>query len=322
MIAYARLCTKVWDALPPFGSPSQFIPKDTVAFLDFVTQNWLASIPRELQLRHPRLGLAPRVQPRVLHRLRALLYLRGNHMRTLIHRPHVLNTENIMADLQSARLVVEIAQDSIQVLVHLNETSDIYARQQSAFNYFLLSPLAVILLAVCHAPGIFAEPCRESFLAATELVRGLSRRSMASRRLWRSIRGLLPTIKSLGLRRDENEQPGTTARNRHRADDADISSAGHHELAENAALAPQGNIHSGLNDGIWIPPEAGDSPDLPNSLPDIYQISNDLMGLFDAFGQATVGAPSDGSLIYYGVNDQINPIRDSGEISRRFQGLI
>jgi hypothetical protein len=81
----------------------------------------------------------------------------------------------------------------------LNATTDIYSRQQNAFNYFLLSAVAVIALAVCHAPEIFAATCARSFLDATSLLRGFSRHSMASRRLWKSIRGLLPRLKSLGL---------------------------------------------------------------------------------------------------------------------------
>ncbi|KAF3356367.1 hypothetical protein VdG1_03878 [Verticillium dahliae VDG1] len=162
MVAYGRLCSKVWEALPLYGPSTNCIPKDTVGYLDYMAQNWLSSIPRELQLRHPRLGLAPRMQPRVTHRLRTLLYLRGNHIRIMIHRHYVLTSAAIESDLQAARNVVEIAQDSLQVLVHLNDSSDIYVRQQSAFNYFLLSSLAVIFLA--------------------------------------SIRGLVPRVKSLALR--------------------------------------------------------------------------------------------------------------------------
>ncbi|CAI0642855.1 unnamed protein product [Colletotrichum noveboracense] len=139
---------EAWDALPPFSAPSQIIPKDTVAFLDFTAQNWSNSIPDDLQLRHPlHRGTAGTQPPRALRRLQALLYLRGNHIRTLIHRHHVINSASIEADPQKARLVVDIAIDSISVLVHLSETSDIYMRQQSAFNYFLLSAVAVLFLA-------------------------------------------------------------------------------------------------------------------------------------------------------------------------------
>ncbi|KAI3539957.1 fungal specific transcription factor domain-containing protein [Colletotrichum abscissum] len=316
MVAYGRLCSKVWEALPPFESPSQFIPKDTVAFLDFMTLNWLNSIPEDLQLRHPRLGLAPRIQPRSVHRLRTLLYLRGNHMRTLIHRHHVLSTASIKADMQSAKLVTEIALDTIQVLVHLNETSDIYARQQHAFNYFLMSALAVILLAVCHAPGVFTEPCKEKFLKAVQLVKGFSRHGHASRRLWKTIRGLMPSIKSLGLRSDPEK-----------GDVPQLVDNGETDPNEGHADGSEQTVGQSERDGrrteaTWDAYEAG--PPTASSMPDMFNMGNDLMNLFDAFGQANSGhpAPSDFPVGFFGGNDQGMSLGDPEEISRRFQGLI
>ncbi|KAF4440938.1 hypothetical protein F53441_12157 [Fusarium austroafricanum] len=146
MVCYAKLCSKVWDELPLDSSPLS-VPKDKVDFLDFLSQKWVHSIPDDLQLVYPRLSQAPCHQPRVLQRLRTLLYLRGNYIRNLVLRHHVLSTQNLRADMQGAQLVVNLAQDTIQVLVHLNETSDIYARQKATFNYFLSGALASILLA-------------------------------------------------------------------------------------------------------------------------------------------------------------------------------
>ncbi|KAI8182967.1 hypothetical protein KHU50_002251 [Colletotrichum sp. SAR 10_65] len=317
MVSYGRLCSKVWEALPPFESPSQFIPKDTVAFLDFMTQNWLNSIPDDLRIRHPRLGLAPRTQPRSMHRLRSLLYLRGNHMRTLIHRHHVLSTASIRADIQSAKLVTEIALDTIQVLTHLNDTSDIYARQQHAFNYFLMSALAVILLAVCHAPGVFTEPCKESFLKAVQLVKGFSRHGHASRRLWKTIRGLLPGVKSLGLRSDPEKADAPQA-----GDDAEQNAT------ESRPDDPHQNPGPGERDGRRPENSAWDawdtSPQANSSIPDMFNMGNDLMNLFDAFGHANGGhpAPPDFPVGFFGVNEQGMSLGDPEEISRRFQGLI
>jgi hypothetical protein len=202
LVGYGRLCSKVWEALPPVGSLSDKIPRDRVAFLEFLTHSWISSIPPDLQLRHPRLGLAPTNEVPTLRRLRTLLYLRGNHMRTMIRRHSVLSAAEIRADAQSAHTVVDIAKDSVQVLVNLAKTSDIYQRQQVAFNYFLLSAMAVLLLAVCHAPDVFSDSCRDSFSASVDLVRGFSRQSAASRRLWRSVRGLLPAARHLGLQRE------------------------------------------------------------------------------------------------------------------------
>ena len=41
MVAFAKLCSRVWEALPPYGSSLQLIPQETEDYLDFITQNWL-----------------------------------------------------------------------------------------------------------------------------------------------------------------------------------------------------------------------------------------------------------------------------------------
>jgi hypothetical protein len=320
MVAHGRLCSKVWDAIPPPGSTFMTIPRDTVSFLDFLTQSWLSQIPPDLQLRHPRLGLAPRAQPRVIHRLRALLYLRGNHIRMLIHRHYVISTSNIMNDLQSARLVVEIAKDSIQVLVHLNESSDIYACQQNVFNYFLLSALAVIMLAVCHAPTLFAKSCREGFLSATDLVKGFSRQSVASRRLWKSIQGLVPGVRTLGLQAEaESRRQESNAASQHMSDS---DTAVGHSPSINMEDTGMSNYHQTAFNQPWANLMNQNGLGMGSPIPDSYQISNDLTGLFDAFGQTLDNATSDAGPGIYGPNDFSMAPGDVQEIARRFHGLI
>ncbi|KAL0930519.1 fungal specific transcription factor [Colletotrichum truncatum] len=313
LIGYGRLCSKAWEALPPFSAPSQSIPKDTVEFLDFTAQNWSRSIPNDLQLRYLRDANMPVGQPRVLRRLQALLYLRGNHIRTLIHRHHVISSASIEADPQKARLVVDMAIDSISVLVNLSETSDIYMRQQSAFNYFLLSALAVIFLAVCHGSRVFAEPCRDSFLSAVELVKGISRQGTASRRLWKSIRGLLPLAQRIGLRGDEN-----TSRQ-----SQDASSGGRVYGMGPMLNEQQGNATPTLGPdfgGLQSTSSLGPTSS-GGVAPDAFSLGNDLMFLFDAFGQADEPWPN-GMQDYLGSNENQVPMMDEEEISRHFWGLI
>ncbi|KAF2845910.1 hypothetical protein T440DRAFT_502092 [Plenodomus tracheiphilus IPT5] len=275
MVSYARICSRVWDALPSYGS--QMMPKETEDYLDFTTQNWLLSIPEELHFVHPRLGLASRSQPRQLRRLRTLLYLRGNYMRTLIHRHHVLTSDNIRANTQSAQLVVDVAKDTIQVLVHLSNTSDIYVREQSIYHYYLLSALAVVLLAVCHSPNLFAESCRDSFISAVELVKGFARHSDASRRLWKSIRGLLPVVKSLSRRVEAGRQ--------------------YHQAAYRGPDFAIGQPPLMPNQGILAEPlAAGMTPTWGNNahnfgadmgmVPDVFDIGNDLLDIYNVFGAA------------------------------------
>ncbi|KAF1923189.1 uncharacterized protein M421DRAFT_328785 [Didymella exigua CBS 183.55] len=311
MVAYARLCSRVWESLPPYGSPLQTIPKETEDYLDFITSNWLLSIPQELQFRHPRLGLAPKSQPRLLHRLRTLLYLRGNHMRTLIHRHHVLTPDNIKADLQSARLVVDIAKDSIQVLVHLNETSDIYTRQQSVYHYYLLSALAVLLLAVCHAPSTFAEASRDAFISAVELVKGFSRHGTASRRLWKSIKGLLPVVKSLGMHGETGIQGSNTP----------FKEAVEPSTANNVQQSLQLGSNATELPNLWNGGDFSFDTDL-GSMPDVFNIGNELIDLYDAFGTAATTQPVQPDPSADNFGEQGLSIWEIGEISRHFQGLL
>ncbi|KAH8723114.1 hypothetical protein GQ44DRAFT_741244 [Phaeosphaeriaceae sp. PMI808] len=327
LVGYGRLCSRVWDALPRFGPPQQFILENTVAFLEFATQTWVNLIPVDLQLRHPRLGLAPRPQPRVLHRLRALLYLRGNHTRMLIRQHHVLSSANIAADVASARLVVDIAQDTIQVLVHLNEASDIYVHQQNAFHYFLLSALAVILLAECHAPAVFAGPCQESYVRAVGLVKGFKRQSLASRRLWKCIKGFLPGTSSLGMQISSGNQHDMgvaglqcMASGNQVAD----SQGGNQEAWESEQPVPGMNMNPEEYDDAWIGQGTDLTPGAVTSVPEAYELSTNLIGLFDTFDQATgiLPLPSDVSTSYFGFNEQGALVGDLREISQKFHRLI
>ncbi|KAI3322816.1 hypothetical protein HD806DRAFT_544830 [Xylariaceae sp. AK1471] len=301
LIGYGRLCSKVWEVLPPYGSPTTTIPLD---------QNWLDSFPAHLQFNHPRLGLTPRNQPRAQRRLCVLLYLRGNHLRTLVHRHHVLSTSLVHADLHSARLVVDIAKDSIRVLVDLAETSDIYVRQQAACNYFLLSALAVILLAVCNAPKNFSDSCHESFLSAVELVRNFSHGSLASRRLWNSIRGLVPAMRALGLK--VRAEDSITKQPEGSVNSVQQVSSQHHD-------SPQ--LSSTEKDIPQLTPFSV-SPGGVTSVLNTFQMGEDLMGLFEAFGQADAEAMTMFDDTLLGLDPNYMSMTFPMEVSRRFQSLI
>lgn len=332
MVGYGRLCSSVWKAIVSFKTISASLAPETVHDLDTKTLAWLESIPMHLRLQHPRQGTAPRPQPVVLHRLRALLYLRGNHSRILIYRHHLLSPTRIKADPGSVWLVVEIAQDTIEVLVHLNATSNIYRRQQSAFNYFLLSALAVVFLAVCHNPAVYAERCRDSFHAAVKLVRDFSRGSKASRRLWDSIKGLLPRLQTLGLRSADDSK------------DAAQSQVQQQQQRPTSMPYPQRSPHGSV-DSQTFPTQMQHMPsqqqqgqmqvqplegtgdmdggsDLSGTTPNMFQVSNDLINLFNVMEQGRQ-LPTDMNMYQHSqIYGDENYMGESGEISRRFQGLI
>jgi hypothetical protein len=207
MVAYSHIGSRVWKSVANADSNAP-VSKEDIGYLDYQVLQWLRSIPDSLKYHeHPsrtndagRREQHPRNESRGIRRLRVILYLRANQMRILIYRPVLHTATSIMENMSYAQAVVDVAKDTIRVLTHTNQTSDIYRSQQVMFNYFLISALAVLFLAVSHAPAQFSELCREEFYKALDLVRGFSAHSFVSKRLWNTVRVLKQVAPKLGLR--------------------------------------------------------------------------------------------------------------------------
>jgi hypothetical protein len=197
MVAYSHIGSKVWKSVSSFDGNN--ISKEEIGYLDYQILQWHRSVPESLKYGHPESGQKALPGSRGVSRLQVALYLRANQMRIVIYRPILHTATSIMENMDHAQTVVSIAKDTIRILTHTNQTSDIYKTQQVMFNYFLISALAVLFLAVSHAPAQFSSQCRDEFYMALDLVRGLSADSYVSQRLWKTIRGLKEIVPKLGL---------------------------------------------------------------------------------------------------------------------------
>lgn len=200
MIRYSRIAAKAWKFISAFNNTNE-IKKEEMNYLDWQVLRWVHAIPDSLRLDHPSSAESETATEgsRSLRRLRALLYLRANQLRMLIHRPVLHTSAHVVRYPGESETVVEIAKDTIRFITRLNDTSDIYHLQQVAFNWFLVSALAALFLAVAQAPTQFSGSCKEEFYWALELIKGVSAQSYISRRLWKSIRSLRKLGPQLGL---------------------------------------------------------------------------------------------------------------------------
>jgi hypothetical protein len=198
MAAYSRIGPKVWKPATGFDNAADEVNTDHIGYLDYQILQWQKMIPNELQLLHPENSIDGG-ESRSMRRIRVLLYLRANQMRILIHRSVLHSTTSIIENLPRAQTVLNLAKNSIRVLTTLDKTTDIYRNRQVSFNYFLVSALGILFLAVSHAPAQFSSLCRDEFYMALDLVKGFSTKSCASRRLWRTIRGLKEVGPKLSL---------------------------------------------------------------------------------------------------------------------------
>lgn len=282
MIAYSNIGSKVWRSVAHADSTNTKISDEEIGYLDYQVLQWLQSIPRSLQFEG--VGTAAELdgdsKARSNHRLRILLYLRGNQMRVLIYRPVLHTAGCIMDNLNHAHTVVDVAKDSIRILHAMNARTDLYRTQQVMFNYFLISALAVLFLAVAHAPAHFAERCRDEFYMALELVRGLSADSYVSKRLWRTVKVLKEVGPKLGLNvRPTQNQPNDS---RIPVDQADAHSSAAVAMAGLAGhqvdeLALFGGANGPMGRAASVTTR-GQMNDSPNGM------ANDLTSLFEADG--------------------------------------
>ncbi|RAO68366.1 uncharacterized protein BHQ10_004378 [Talaromyces amestolkiae] len=223
MISYNRIAERVWRFITS-PNRNQHSRKEEMAYLDWQVTQWYNSVPEFLKITNPAITSTNMLHdqlnqdgPRSTRRLKALLYLRANLMKILIYRPILYTPSQIAQSPVEASAVVEIAKDTICFITHLNNSTDIYQLQQITFNWFLISALAVLFLAVAHAPAQFTSACKDEFYMALGLIEGFSMHSYISQRLWKSIKGLRKLGPKIGLAAKPADQNQTVVRPRRRS---------------------------------------------------------------------------------------------------------
>ena len=104
-----------------------------------------------------------------------------------------------MEDRGYAGTVVNVAKDTIRTLSQVYRNQVLCSNTQAASAPYIMGALAVILLAVFHAPILFMQNVREEFYLALELLKGYDPRSYTSQRLWTMIKGLKDIASKLDL---------------------------------------------------------------------------------------------------------------------------
>lgn len=199
MIPLYRIGSKLWYSGIGFKGDVG-VNHDKIQSLDSELLDWAQTIPEELRA-NPYGSSQRRMNGvnRGHFRLHIITYIRANCMRMLIYRPVLHSTKSIVDNMTWAQRVVNIAKDTIRVLTQLNHSSDIYRTLQVMFNFFMISALGVLILAVSHAPSYFSALVRDEFDMALSLIRDFSQKSFVSKRLWKMICNLHEIGRQLGL---------------------------------------------------------------------------------------------------------------------------
>lgn len=190
MISHARLSTKIWGLVVGWPNRSQAATADSCAQLDAQVQQWINSIPSQLRFDPTWRSPAGSKHTDQAMMLQVLLALQANQLRILVYRQNLLSGERIADNMAGASTAVETAKRTVHMLHYFSRVSDVYYQRPEPFNYFLLSSLAALFLAVLHAPAHFSHSCRPEFYTAVDMVRRSATRARTSRRLQKVIHSL------------------------------------------------------------------------------------------------------------------------------------
>ncbi|KAK4228711.1 putative fungal-specific transcription factor [Podospora fimiseda] len=210
MIGYSRLSAKIWKLVDCF-EPAVIRDLKAHSFeqLEQDIWDWYKQVPEQIRT-DPNEGerIAMPTDPAdKLQRLRIWTRLRLNQVRIWLYTPVLHSATSIVENMRLADTAVDLAKQTIRLLVHINRTTNLYRRCQVFYHQFLTSSIAVLFLASTHAPLHFSAKCREEFYMALDLVRDMSDRSWVSHRLWRTIRSLKAYAPRLGLGEDVSRTP-------------------------------------------------------------------------------------------------------------------
>ena len=284
MIEHFAIASKVRESIYSDSTRTGHggVSKEDVNYLDFQIINWHRNLAPQLHWDRDSWGRSDPPATTGQQRLRIILYLRTNVMRIMIYRPVLHSTASIMNNQVQAQTVVDIAKDTVRILTHLNRTSRMYQASQALFNAFLTTALAVLFLAVSHMPERYAEQVREEFYMALDLVRGISKGSWVSKRLWKTIRLLKEVGPKLGL----------VTNNGHKTnDDLLLRDDPNHSAAVAMAGLAGHKVDEGafLNNGGWNNMGSANSNSPDGMVQDLTNLFEAAGGYANAFGAGGVG---------------------------------
>lgn len=190
MISYARLGARIWGLVIGWSSRSRQATSESCAFLDTQVQEWVKSIPPELRFDPNWRSPSGAEHSDRTMMLQVLLALQANQLRILVYRQNLLSSERIADNSSGASIAIETAKKTIHMLDFFSRVSSIYFQRPEPFNYFLISAMAALLLAVRHAPSNLSQTCRPEFYIAIDMVRRSATRARTSRRLQKIIHSL------------------------------------------------------------------------------------------------------------------------------------
>lgn len=183
MVAYCSIASDVRASLLT-GSPGCPTVEESAFDLTICRIiQWQENLPEKIRFHGCEDFFDPSKEKRGDYKLRLLLYLRANQMKTIVLRKSSTRYGPKNFNRSTVFKMARIAQDTIHVLLKVADKTDIYHIQHKTFNHFLETAISSVLLVLCWVEPAQSIFCLEDLVLAMDLVHQLSEQSPVSRRL-------------------------------------------------------------------------------------------------------------------------------------------
>ncbi|KAK2612038.1 hypothetical protein QQS21_002003 [Conoideocrella luteorostrata] len=208
----ARIAGEASRMVSRLSDKTANIKSEEIDYLDYQLSQAQRAIPSEFQFQ-----LADFANDHILgdvHRSdlyrNVILFLRVNHLRSLIHRPALYTTERFTVYQGYALTAIDSARETVQVLHQLGHKTVILQTHPIFFKFFLTSSFSILMLAIVKGSANQTQPrangqlsvkghVQREFYLALDLFQLLSGRSPAMMRIWKYVSRLETVAAQLGF---------------------------------------------------------------------------------------------------------------------------
>lgn len=226
MASYVDFGAQAWAGLlDSRGRLKGQFEENNYQYLSYQVKRWQESLPEDLQpqrhfTQNPQSGSPPTSEPdNATSSVRCMLYLRANQIKILILRPLLFSARSARAKPDRVCEVSQIAKDTIDRIVEMNQATDLCSKQWPILSQFLSSALSTLLLLhVQLLHGLQLKPISNSQLDGMTIQKGIkdgihlirTAKSRSCRRLWDRLNRPSGLLRRLGFESElKSLRPGS-----------------------------------------------------------------------------------------------------------------
>ena len=163
LIQYVRIAARFVPTMPKLGSSYSVMEPSTRTFLDIEADQWALSTSTASLTPDAKDPITPHARADSAQYHNTFITVCKNQLKLSLSKHTLFSLSSIAQNQSLSQKAVSTASETIHSCNELQKSTTMYHLQAVHFNFFVLSAVAALYLAVRHAPLLFSDTPREIF---------------------------------------------------------------------------------------------------------------------------------------------------------------